>query len=221
MRTICPDEEMLADYIEGRLSDAEGSQIEEHLAGCEMCLEEFVAGRSTVQGEDQFHVHPVPPEVTHAAVNLVKSRGGASCGALVESFKRLLRGLYAGILDLFRPTPWGRWQLASIRGNKRVLAKDLIYLRKTFPQMEAEIEIEKTGERSALIRVTVPKEGRKGETVRVTLKSRGREISSALLDGDYLLFDDIPFGHYSLNFARDGVRLGAYSFEIKETRHGR
>lgn len=49
-----------------------------------------------------------------------------------------------------------------------------------------------------------------------------REIASYLVGKrGYVLFDDVPFGHYTLTLARDGEMLGDYLFEIKETRYGK
>ena len=46
MRRECISEETLMDYIEGRLSEKERSKTEQHLAGCDICLEELsVAGK--------------------------------------------------------------------------------------------------------------------------------------------------------------------------------
>ena len=221
MKTVCPDEEMIADYLEGRVSHDERSEIEEHLSCCERCLDEFIVARNLVRGEDRFELDPVPSRVTQAAARLVSSEGLISFGTLRERFRRLIKGIYSRISDLFHLTPWGEWRLAPIRGSRRVVSKDLIHLRKTFKEIEAEIEIEKAGENKALIRVTLPEDARQGKRIRVTLKKGEREISSHLLNGGYALFEDIPFGHYSLTFFRDGVMLGKYLFNIKETRYGR
>jgi hypothetical protein len=99
--------------------------------------------------------------------------------------------------------------------------KDLVLLKKTFEDVETEIEIEKVGENKALIRVRLLLADFTSQKVRVTLKKNDREIASHLAEEAYVLFEDIPFGHYSLTFARDGLTLWTYFFEIKETSHDR
>jgi hypothetical protein len=97
--------------------------------------------------------------------------------------------------------------------------KDLVRLRKTFGGMEMEIEIEKTGENKALIRVKPAGESHR-EEIRLTLRKGSREISSGLLSRGHVVFEDIPFGRYSIISSRDGVILGEYLFKIKETHYG-
>ena len=49
-----------------------------------------------------------------------------------------------------------------------------------------------------------------------------REVSSILADSNgQVLFENIVYGHYSLNIIKDGVTLGEYLFQIKETDDGR
>jgi hypothetical protein len=99
------------------------------------------------------------------------------------------------------------------------VSRDFVLLTKTFENVESEIELEKTGENKALIRVRVFPDDIAGQQFRVTLKEGDREIASQLAVGDYAIFEDIPFGHYNLSLARDGQTLGTYFFEVKETRH--
>jgi hypothetical protein len=89
-----------------------------------------------------------------------------------------------------------------------------------FKGIQTEIEIEKTGSNRAHIRVKLHEAGKQPEGVRVTLKAGEREIASYPFDGGYVLFEDIPFGHYSISLDKDGFQFGTYLFEIKETLHG-
>jgi hypothetical protein len=57
--------------------------------------------------------------------------------------------------------------------------------------------------------------------LRATLHQNGREVSSHLLATPEICFEDIPFGSYTLIFARAGEKVGEYPFELKEHRHGR
>jgi hypothetical protein len=222
MKKSCPGDEMFADYLEGRLPDGERYKIEEHLSDCEICLQEFIVGKGVIRGGDSHESNSVPSRVTQAAVRLVNNQVLISPGSLMERFKRSIKGLYLRLSGLFSPTPWIQWRLAPIRGSKRVVSKDLIHLRKAFKEIDTEIEIEKTSESKAHIRVKLPKSNTHRKGIRVTLKRGEREISSYLLDGGgSVLFEDIPFGHYGLTFSRDGVKLGTYLFEIKETLYGR
>jgi len=209
----CPDEEMIADYLEGRLSAEDKEAMDAHLSECELCLEELViAGKAM---KDTAEAPAVPLSVTEAAVRLVAKQ---TTGAAEKSLKESIATYMERVSDYFRfSLPW-RWQHATIRSSKVESAPDLVVIRKVFKEIEAEIEIEKTGEDKAHIRVKA--DGREKNGIRVTLKKGEREISSQLLSGDHVLFEDIPFGRYEIAFSTNGSELGTYTFEIRESRHG-
>jgi len=222
MKTACPDEETLVNYLEGRLSDNERTGMEKHLSGCDTCLEEFIVARNLERSVKELQLDPVPAGVTKAAFDMINSQPLTPSGLIIERVKRPIEDLYAWLADLFSPALWRGWRFAQIRGSRKEVYKDLIRLRKTFGEIEVEIEIEKKGENKALIRVRLAKDSRnKEEDVRATLKKGNREISSNLLNKGYAVFEDIPFGHYSIIFSGDGVILGEYLFKIKETHYGR
>jgi hypothetical protein len=214
MKRACPTDEMLADYLRGRLAEKEGSEMEKHLSDCTSCLEELVIANSLFQGGDL-------PEVTETAVRLVQDLDATVSDSLSEKFERAIKTLPTRISDFLNHTTGAELQPQPIRGSKRIVTKDLVLLKKTFKDMETEIEIEKMGENRAHIRVRLLLDDTTSKSIRVTLKKKEREIASHLAEGAQVLFEDIPFGHYSLTFARDGVTLGICQFEIKETNGGR
>jgi len=227
MEILCSNDEMLADYFEGRLSDEDRIKMEAHLSECNTCLETLMAVYGVVRRRSRFQLEAVPKEVTEAAVSLINRQTKVWCEPMIQMLKRsviglpfdkILSNLYSRI-SKFCTQPWAAWRLASIRGSGRTISKDLINVRKSFDGIETEIKIEKTGQNKACIRVESPEYDRRKNTLRITLKRDEREICSYLLNGDYMLFEDIPFGHYSFIFIRDGAKIGTYFFEIKETRH--
>lgn len=246
MKIRCSDDEMLADYFEGRLSGKDRTRMEAHLSRCKECREVLAVANSIVRARNlpsnarawpsaRTELNGVSKEVTETAVRLV-SRQAAMSERLMQKPKLsamgiagsgLFRGLYSKISDFLR-LPWAEWRLAPIRGSRRIISQDLVHLRKNFDGVEMDIEIEKTGENKAYIRVKSGECAGDKETLRVTLKRGEREISSYLLgghisyppnNGAYVLFEDVPFGHYSLVFLRDGENIGTYLFEIKGTNH--
>jgi hypothetical protein len=221
MKTACPNEERLADYLEGRLSEEDRYIVEKHLSECDICLEGLVVTNSLVRGRGRFDPNPVPDDVTEAAVRLVTSLSATTPRSLMEKLKGSIKNISSAISDDLRPSPWQRWQPSPVRASKTVASGDIVCLRVSFKEIETGIEIEKTGSGMARIRVT-PREAEKHrKALRMTLKKAEREVASYLLDGDYVLFEDIPFGHYSISLAKKGVQLGTYLFEVKETPHAR
>jgi len=209
----CPDEEIIADYLEDRLSAEDKESIDAHLSECELCLEELVIAGKAIK--DAAELPAVPSGVTEAAVRLVARR---TTGVAKKGVKESIAAYAEKISDYFRYSfPW-RLQHATIRSSKTAAAPDLVIVRKVFKEIEAEIEIEKTGAEKAHIRAKVA--GREKNGIRVTLKKGEREISSQLLSGGYALFEDIPFGRYEIAFRTNGSELGSYTFEIRESRNG-
>jgi hypothetical protein len=221
MKRACPADEMLAGYLLGRLAEKEGSEMEKHLSDCTICLEELVIANSLFQGGDLPQLDAVPAEVTETAVRLVQDLDSTVSDSLSEKFERAIKTLPTRISNFLNHKTWAKLQPQPIRSSKRIVAKDLVLLKKTFRDIETEIEIEKMGENRAHIRVRLLLADTTNQTIRVTLKKGDREIASHLAEGAHVLFEDIPFGHYSLTFARDGLTLGICQFEIKETNSGR
>jgi hypothetical protein len=222
MKGLCPDAQRLGEYIEGRLNEYDRAAIEEHLSECETCRQEFIIGKSLIRGGESLELEPVPENVTHSALNLINSFASTSDSALTQKWIRFFRQTRSTLIDLFRLTLWERWGLASIRGSRNVVSEDLVHIKRRFTDIETEIDIERVGEGKAHIRINIIDGNSKKAGIRVTLQRREREMSSYLSDNNgYVLFEDIPFGHYSLHFTRDETALGIYPFEIKESRYGR
>ena len=217
MSSKCLKDEEIIDYMEDRSPQEDRLRAEQHLSECDPCLERIVAVRGIVSDASLAEFGPVPERVTERAVRAVlrledhslpKKIPGFPKGVLSEWF-RSLRGLWS--LRVRR--------LASVRSSKRVLSEQLILIKKSFPEFDAEIEIEKVGDGEARIWVMVADRFKHKDSLRVSLFSNGREMSSYLLKDSSALFDDIPFEHYVLIFYRDGTRIGEFPFEIKESRY--
>lgn len=221
MKRACPAVETLADYLEGRLSEKKGSQVERHLSSCDICLEELAVANSLLLGSHLTELESVPAEVTEAAVHSICSQDWLVSETLPEKVERSLKELPTKISDFLNHKSCGELQPQPVRGPKRKVGRDFILLKKTFQDVNTEIEIEKIGDNKTRIRVRILADDAASQTIRVTLKKGDREIASYLAERSYVLFEDIPFGHYSLTLARDGSLLGIYHFEIKETQSGR
>jgi hypothetical protein len=216
MRTLCPDEERISDYLEGRLNDNDRADIEEHLSGCETCRQEFIIGKGLVRGGG-LETDPVPEEVTQSALRILIRRGLIPGRPFNERCAQFLSEMCSRLDYLIRQILWGRWGLATIRGPRRVISEDLVHIKKRFIDLEADIEIEKAGDSMAHIRVKLEGSNSAKEAVRVTLQRGKREVSSCLTDKrGHVLFEDMPFGSYNLIFKRDNKALGNYHFKIKE-----
>jgi hypothetical protein len=111
----------------------------------------------------------------------------------------------------------GNRRLAPVRGEWKIVSDNVIQVKKQFRSFFTEVEIEKTDDGMATIRVAMVSLGKERSGTRVTLKKGNREVSSDLTNGKLVVFESIPFGKYSLVFSRMGKTMGNYKFEIKET----
>lgn len=222
MKTLCPDEEALADYILGRVADDDKSGLESHLSDCELCLEEFMTAKSLLQADEVSEFAPVPDRVTDHAVALITGEGLSHVDSVKEKIVQSVKNLNVWLSDHMTLKSFLKHRFAVVRGTLKTKSEDLFHVRKIFKEIDTEIEIEKTDKDRAIIRVSLVNDIKEKRDVRVSLVNQGeREISSCLLNGGFVVFEDIQFGRYHLVFKRNGRKLGTYRFEIKETRHGR
>jgi hypothetical protein len=220
MRQRCPNDERIIDYIEGRLAAEDRSDLEKHLSACEMCLEELVITNNIVARHDIYELELPPAEVTDAAIKLVTDRKPLPPSVLIDYVNKFFSKLGSYIVNPIRVWPWGRLNPAPLRGFKVAASEDYVCLEVSFKDLKTEIEIEKTGMNKANIRLRLNQPIKNHKSLRVTLKNGEREVASYLLDGTYVFFEDIPFGHYSISLAEDNMTIETYSFEIKESYHG-
>jgi len=221
MENLCPDEEMLADYMGERLSDNKRFYVEQHLSDCDECLLDFEVTRSLVREGDRFELEGVPEHVTQTAVDLVNSQGMIRSTSHRERLRRFLKGLSSKISDSVNLISWKQWRLSPVRSSRQVISKDVVHIKKTFKDIDADIEVERVKGNKANVRVKLPKHNSVGVGVRVTLIRGHMEIMSHLFDYESdVLFEEVPFGGYSLAFTRNGAKLGTYHFETKGSPNG-
>jgi hypothetical protein len=216
MKRDCKYETWLPDYIEGTLDEAVTDTLEDHMADCSVCLE--TASLLTVlrRQEEGLNLDPVPPELTLSALASIRARAEEDNTALkrlaikAQAMGHLALGSLRALFD-------GPWQLSQARGPETGVNEALVRVKRRFKGVAVEIEIEKTGPRTALLRILLPDPPPKWRNARVTLKRGRREIGSYPLNEGYVVIEDIDFGRYNLLFSRNGTEMGRYHFEIRET----
>jgi hypothetical protein len=221
MKKPCPDEEKLAEYLEGHLPEEDRYVMEEHLSECRVCLEGIIVTNNLIRHKERFELESVPAEVTESSVRSVTGRNSLFSGILTNKLEGTVKNIGLKIADVLGLYPWEKYHPALIRSSKRVMSENFVSMGVPFKNIKTEIEIEKTEAGKASIRVMLPKANKSIKPIRITLEKGNREVTSYLLDGDYVLFEDIPFGRYGISLAEDGIKLGTYLFEINGNRHDR
>ncbi|ETR69817.1 MAG: hypothetical protein OMM_03680 [Candidatus Magnetoglobus multicellularis str. Araruama] len=224
MKSICPGEEILADYIEGRLDKKQRRIIENHLSTCDRCLETIVVANSMYSDYDNYAYQEVPEYVTQTIIQNFISQKDKIWNIIATRARRWLEQFKVSVVDFGMIFWLPKMQLAPVRGSRLVRARSQSRRRKAFDRLKTDIEIQKTGENLAQIKIQVKRSEPEIEKIRVILLKRklgigspviDREIASDILDENSVLFENIPFDHYKLTFTRDGVTLGRYLFQIK------
>ncbi|MBF0451016.1 MAG: hypothetical protein HQK75_09960 [Candidatus Magnetomorum sp.] len=224
MKSICPSDEILADFIEGRLQKEEKKLIENHLSTCDCCLETIVIANSMNTDYANFEFQEVPEYVTQTIIQQIIHQKEKFWNILAIRTRRWIEQLKVMISDFGMMMFWTEWQLAPVRGARLVLARNQSRRRKKFDHLKTDIEIQKTGDNLAQIKIQVKRSASEFDKIRVILLKRkldfgspivDREIASDIIEDNSVLFENIPFDHYKLTFTRDGVTLGRYLFQIK------
>ena len=213
MRNHCPTDEYLMDFVEGRLSDRQRHKIEVHLAACDLCREQVSVCAELVYGDVAADDVQAPDHLTQNVLDSVVHRSAAAPGTGL--LDRIRRWVAKGVAVLERVVPQGEPEWVPVRGEAAVTDR-LIRREKRFEDMTLTIEIEKSGTGQTLIRVATAASSQKVSTLRVALFKGEREVASLMMGDAPVVFEEIPFGVYSLLFARGSNKIGEYAFEVTE-----
>ena len=217
MKKQCIAEETLADFLEGRLTGDKLSDAENHLADCDQCLDIIKIGSGLIRGGGADGIRPVPEDVTRQAMQLVKGQLPEKTVSATQIVSSSFKQMSARVSRWFSHDLWGSSQLATVRGDWQIVSDNVIHVKKQFKLFKVGIEIERITNGTATIRVNLVKSEKEYSGMRVTLKKGDREVSSDSMNGEFVVFESIPFGQYRLVFSRMEETLGNYKFEIKET----
>ena len=218
MKGSCLSDETLSNYVEGRLNDNWNRRVEGHLPQCDACLEAMTVARIIADRGHLIKTAVTPTSVTRRAILAIR---GVNRGRWADNISSFLRAWTIGW-----PTQWRLMRartLFSVRGHKNMLSDDLFSVRRSYRDLKVEIGIEKTSQNTAHVRIHIIKVSHPRESTRVSLyrNYHEREIASFLLEDAPVFIENIPFGHYSLVFSRNGSEIGHYHFFLKESFHER
>ena len=211
----CLKEATLMGYLEGLLSYKERERVEKHLSYCASCVEELVIANSLITGRSE--INTVPATVTENALLLFQPDEATTTYSWSEKLGHLLGELSTVVSPVFSLWPHMTVYLPLLRGLAGSPNHDTFTLRKTFEDIDTEIDIEKTATDKCELRITFPQHRRLYPKVRVVLKKEEEKIFSDVTDGASLIFKNIEFGHYSLELFRRSITIGRHYWEIRNT----
>jgi hypothetical protein len=212
----CPGEETLADYLGNRLPADAQQALEQHLCQCDPCLEAVIAGAALPEEEGRESIAATPGSAIQRALSCIGAEGTGLLPAFWTRLVAVCRSLVTSLMEIiFFKQP----AAAQVRGNRRVISQNLVVIEKKFPEIQLEIEIEKTGARTADIKVRAisPDAGARLDGVRVNILHDSREIASFITAGGEALFENITFGEYTITVQHGEKRLGHLLLAVKES----
>ncbi len=205
----CKDVRTLADYIEGRLSEDEKEQVEEHLSKCDECLEEFVFAHSLLNDSELMETasEPCTPEYR---VHLHPA------SVFQEVRDRVKQKISDWLTELTIPVWLGQYE--AVRSTA-VPASGSMLIKKNINEFQTEIFIRQAENDRARLWIRVFKDREPARNVSLTLIREGEIPFARVMNRDYVCFDRQIFGEYCLAVGHDAAAAfkNTYCFEISPT----
>ena len=207
----CLSEFELEAYLEGKLSSDRKESVNKHFNECGQCREEFNAINQIVIQGDDMAVEEVPEHIIKKAVGMFPEKSG-----LFDIILSLVRDTlevvyYSDDINISTPSP-----ATGLRGNT-IASPEMIVLKKSFEDINVELDIEKLSGNMCNMRVTVDglKEKIMRNTIRVELIYKGRELVSGLLEDGEAILEDISIGKYTIKICQKRKILGEIILKIQ------
>jgi len=198
-------------YIDGKLPDFEKEAIENNLFACKECWEDFVTiKQAVIHGDDELS-EEMPASLMQKAINMYPESQNSLVNIIVGLVKDSIQVIkYSEGFNIFVPMPAGGLRSGITEHPSMVVIK------KSFNEIEVELDIEKTGSNMCNIKVAVDDviKKRSVNPWRVELISNGRELVSNLLENGETLLEDIGTGHYTIEIYKKGKIFGEISLKI-------
>ena len=210
-RQECPDEESLANYLGGLLTNEARESLETHLAGCTFCVDEIVAAHKAMQ---ETAMETVPQRVMDRAMGLVPAKQKS------EGVFDLVVRLVKDSIELVSTS--GQWITplaaapAGVRGRATEAESSILQVEKEMGKFKVAVEVERIETELCQVVVNVSGlEGKPAEGVRVSLLAGGREQASYVTRQGEAVFDRIPQGEYNLALSETGAPVGMIRLKME------
>ena len=198
-------------YIEGSLSPDMKETFETHFASCDQCWSTLAAVNSVIMNKDDVATEDAPDYMIEKAGMMFPEKSSLLDIALKlvkDSVDVLHRSLD---INVFSPLP-----ATGLRSGKTI-RPEMIVLKKSFKDIDVQLDIEKVSENICNIRVSV--DTLKGRDIlkglRVELISKGRELISDLLEDGETVLEDISSGRYTINICWKRKILGQIALKLQ------
>ncbi len=213
----CPEDIVLAQFIDNALNDSDKQKMERHLVECNDCLDQIILHKTILEEEALDGLPDVPPALVHKAMDLINEKKKDVTAGIVDVILKFTRET----IEILNP---GNLSISygavpvPVRGEKKTVSSNMVTLRKVFSDLEAEADVERTGHGSVNIKITTKNvsSGLPSDGLRISLFNPDREIASDVAEKGEAHFDRLRFGEYVIRINRQGVVIGHISLNIKE-----
>jgi len=206
----CPSDYEIGAYIDGKLTDSEMETIEKRLFSCGECWEDFVTVKKNIIQDLEEPVKAMPASLMDKAIHLYpeKNKFFNLIVSLVKDSIQIMQ--YTEGFQIFTPVPAGGLR----RGTPE--HPTMVVIKKSFDEIDVELDIEKTGRDICNIRIAVDDTMQKVsvQPLRVELVSNGRELVSNLLEEGETFLEDVGVGHYNIKIHKNGKIFGEIALKI-------
>jgi len=207
----CFSEFEMGAYIEGSLSPEMKEAFENHFASCDHCWSEFVELNRVIIKESDMLAGEVPEHLIKKAVRMFPEKSG-----LFDIVLKLVRDSVDVVYSAHDITAFTPLPVSGLRSGK-IVRPEMIVLKKSFKDIDVQLDIEKVNENICNIRVSVDTLKNRDliKGLRVELISEGRELVSVPVEGGETILEDIKTGRYAIKISRKWEIVGQISLKLE------
>jgi len=206
-----PDEETLACFLEGKLSEQDAERLKGHLLSCDTCAEQLAFNLKLKEAEAK----DVPQELLERAKNLITQEEGAS---LLE-IALILKEKAVEIINTTGDVLFGQELVPApvLRTRQIKDFKDEVTILKDFKDIRVEAKIENKGQQAFNLTIAVREKGTQKliKDLRVSLLRDDTELESYLSDSGKVIFEHVLLGKYTVEISSIEEKLASILLDIK------
>ncbi len=204
-----PDEEMLVNFCEGRLSKEDYKAIQEHLLRCEHCAEAVSLYNLKVEAK-----RSVPEFLIKKAKDLVKEKTLQVILEIILSIKEKALEIINTTGDVILGNEV--IPLPVLRSRQIRALNEEMTVVKEFQDIRINVNIEKKDKDKVKICIFLSDKdtARPLSDLRVSLLKDDIELESYMVDSGKATFDKVAFGKYELQISQRDKDLGSIKLQI-------
>jgi hypothetical protein len=208
---VHPDEEDLANFLEGRLAEEESIKVKQHLIECDDCLEAFVLNFRM----KDVKLSEVPKELISRVEELFESKEIPMPLEIVLKFKEKL----LEILNVTGDVLVGQELVPApvLRSRSIKDFKDEVTILKDIKDIRVQVKIENKGGANFNLNILVKQKDTQDvlKDLRVTLLKDDLELESYVTDSGSATFEHVLLGKYRIEISSVEEKLASVLLDIK------